>query len=59
MSGWENVQRSPSVGATGTNQFVVVWTSDGQDGAGNGVFGRRQVFGTDAKDATPQPRPEP
>ena len=34
-------QASPSVGAAGPNQFVVVWESDGQDGSGDGVFGRR------------------
>jgi hypothetical protein len=35
-------QRFASVAATGTNGFVVAWTShDGQDGSGYGVFGRR------------------
>lgn len=42
------VQDRPSVGATGTNQFVVVWESLGQDGPGlfnAGVFGQRFHFG--------------
>ena len=52
-------QSSPSVGATGVNQFVVVWTSNGQDGSGEGVFGKRKLFGAEAKDATLQTRPEP
>jgi hypothetical protein len=34
-------QRSPSVGATGPSQFVVVWRSQEQDGDGYGVFGKR------------------
>src|SRR6185436_18059133 len=38
-------QRFPSVGAAGTNQFVVAWQSDGQDGSGYGVFGQRFNFG--------------
>jgi hypothetical protein len=37
-------QHHPSVGATGTNQFVVVWTSHGQDGSYAGVFGQRFNF---------------
>jgi len=37
-------QRYPSGGATGTNQFVVAWTSAGQDGSGDGVFGQRFDF---------------
>jgi hypothetical protein len=40
-----SAQRSPSVGATGTNQFVVAWESSGQDGSGYGVFGQRFEFG--------------
>jgi hypothetical protein len=40
-------QGSPSVGVTSTNQFVVAWTSYGQDGSGEGVFGRRFNFGPD------------
>jgi len=41
------VQERPSVGATGANQFVVVWESLGQDGGGPseaGVFGQRYNF---------------
>jgi hypothetical protein len=36
-------QRMSSVGATGTDQFVVAWQSPG-DGGGYGVFGRRLDF---------------
>jgi hypothetical protein len=35
------IQVLPSVAVTGTNQFVVVWESNGQDGSNLGVFGRR------------------
>jgi hypothetical protein len=34
-------QRRPRVALTGDGTFTVVWHSYGQDGAGNGVFGRR------------------
>jgi hypothetical protein len=34
-----------SVGATGTDRFVVVWESNGQDGDIFGVFGQRYDFG--------------
>ena len=34
-------QGSPSVSAKGPNEFVVAWFSDGQDGNGASVFGRR------------------
>jgi hypothetical protein len=34
-------QHSPSVAADPNGGFVVVWQSDGQDGSGGGVFGRR------------------
>jgi hypothetical protein len=37
-------QNYPSVAATGTNQFVVVWQSYGQDGSLLGVFGQRYAF---------------
>jgi hypothetical protein len=37
-------QESPSVGATGTNQFIVAWQSDGQDGSDTGIFGQRFDF---------------
>ena len=40
-------QAFPSVAATGTNQFVVAWESDGQDGSGDGVFGQRFDFAGD------------
>jgi len=36
-------QRYPAVAATGAGNFVVTWESDGQDGSGLGVFGRRVV----------------
>jgi lambda repressor-like predicted transcriptional regulator len=38
-------QEDPSVWATGGNQFVVSWDSDGQDGSLDGVFGQRYDFG--------------
>jgi hypothetical protein len=34
-------QSRPRVALTGGGAFAVVWQSDGQDGAGQGVFGRR------------------
>lgn len=34
-------QDFPSVAAVGANRFVVAWSSFGQDGDGDGVFGRR------------------
>jgi hypothetical protein len=37
-------QLSPSVSATGTDQFVVTWDSYGQDGSYFGVFGQRFDF---------------
>jgi hypothetical protein len=37
-------QQRPSVGATGINEFVVAWESAGQDGDGEGAFGRRFDF---------------
>jgi hypothetical protein len=37
-------QQSASLGATGTNQFVVAWESDGQDGDHLGIFGQRYDF---------------
>jgi hypothetical protein len=37
-------QTQPSVSVTGGNQFVVAWTSSGQDGSGYGVFGQRFDF---------------
>jgi hypothetical protein len=37
-------QDRPSVAADGSNgTFIVVWTSDGQDGSGAGVFGQRYL----------------
>jgi hypothetical protein len=36
-----NDQESPSVGADGAGNFVVVWTSVTQDGSVDGVFGQR------------------
>jgi hypothetical protein len=41
-------QGEPSVAATGTNEFVVVWESCcGQDGSTAGVFGQRFDFGAE------------
>jgi hypothetical protein len=40
-------QDTPFVWATGSNRFVVAWTS-GHDGSGSGVFGQRFDFGADA-----------
>jgi hypothetical protein len=37
-------QRQPSVAMTGTDQFVVVWESNDQDGSFDGVFGQRFGF---------------
>jgi hypothetical protein len=34
-------QTLASAAANGRNEFVVAWRSDGQDGSGSGVFGRR------------------
>ena len=34
-------QRSPDVALDGDGDFVVVWTSAGQDGSQGGAFGRR------------------
>jgi hypothetical protein len=34
-------QRQPAVAVDGTGKFVAVWQSDGQDGSGFGVVGRR------------------
>ena len=43
-----NYQRRPSISATGIEQFVVAWSSYGQDGSGEGVFGQRFDFGEGA-----------
>jgi hypothetical protein len=37
-------QRFPSAAPVATNQFVVAWESNGQDGNGFGVFGQRFAF---------------
>jgi hypothetical protein len=34
-------QQYPAVAASGTNNFLVVWDSNGQDGSARGLFGRR------------------
>jgi len=34
-------QSGPIVGVDGSGNFVIVWESDGQDGSGWGIFGRR------------------
>lgn len=44
-SHWPGDQSLPAVAATGSEDFVVVWQSDGQDGDGLGVFG--QLFDRD------------
>jgi len=36
-----NQQRYPAIAASGSNNFLVVWDTDGQDGSGRGIFGRR------------------
>ncbi len=36
-----NSQNSPSVAADSAGNFVVVWSSEGQDGSGSGIFGQR------------------
>jgi Ca2+-binding RTX toxin-like protein len=36
-----NFQAQPSVTALSNGGFVVTWTSNGQDGSGNGVYGQR------------------
>jgi hypothetical protein len=35
-----NSQRSPAITGLTTGDFVVVWTSDGQDGSSYGIFGK-------------------
>ncbi|MGQ0618746.1 MAG: Calx-beta domain-containing protein [Panacagrimonas sp.] len=35
------LQRFPSIGVDGDGDFVIAWTSNGQDGDRNGVFARR------------------
>jgi hypothetical protein len=35
-----NGHRAPAVAAVGGGDFVVVWVSQGQDGSGDGIFGR-------------------
>lgn len=37
----ESYQRAPSVATLSTGGFVVVWTSDDQDGSNDGVYGQR------------------
>jgi hypothetical protein len=34
-------QRAPQVASDGNGNFIVVWQSEGQDGDGFGVFGRK------------------
>lgn len=43
-------QSQPAIAALADNRFVVVWTSAGQDGNGNGVFGR--IFQPDGSPGT-------
>ena len=35
-----NAQKEPVVASTPSGNFIVVWTSQGQDGGGAGVFGQ-------------------
>ena len=37
----EDEQREPCIASAGSRGFVAVWESQGQDGDGDGVFGRR------------------
>lgn len=39
-----NVFPFAAVGASGAGRFVVAWDSNGQDGSGRGIFGRRFVL---------------
>jgi hypothetical protein len=43
-----NEQNSSSIAATGSGEFTAVWTSDNQDGSGEGVFGKRISAGPGA-----------
>lgn len=36
-----SAQQYPAVAASGTNNFLVVWDANGQDGSARGIFGRR------------------
>jgi len=49
-------QFDPTVEATGTNQFVVAWTSNGQDGSAYGLFGQRLGFDTGRAAASAETR---
>jgi hypothetical protein len=46
------LQRSPRVAGLPDGGFVVVWESEGQDGDGTGLFGRR--FGADGQPSSPE-----
>ena len=37
----QGAQKQPAVAVGATGAFTVVWTSEGQDGSGDGVFGQR------------------
>ena len=37
----EGAQKQPAVAVGATGAFIVVWTSEGQDGSGDGIFGQR------------------
>ncbi|MCH9829044.1 MAG: DUF11 domain-containing protein [Gammaproteobacteria bacterium] len=37
----EHVQSDPAVAVNGTGEFIIVWTSDEQDGHFDGIFGQR------------------
>ncbi len=38
---WQGDQFEPSVAMTDSGQFVIAWTSDGQDGESKGIFAQR------------------
>lgn len=40
-----DLQRYPAIAASGPNNFLVVWDTNGQDGSARGVFGRRFTAG--------------
>ncbi|MEZ0372321.1 MAG: hypothetical protein ACAI44_24745 [Candidatus Sericytochromatia bacterium] len=47
-----HLQYNPDVGMDSDGDFVVTWTSYGQDGSRNGIFGRRYDSAGTARDAT-------
>jgi hypothetical protein len=47
-----NNQQSPSVAMDASNNFVIAWTSDGQDGDGYGIYARRFNYCTGSQENT-------